>query len=345
MMGEERAWQALEQSALQAAAVCFASTDEYLLETAANRLSAFLQQQWDDTELTSIAGEEFTLEEAVLAAGTISFFSTRRIIRINRLQLSALSDKELTEFCALLQDTENAVFLLTLLYKSPKDRKSKKMAQLEAAVRQSGCWMDLAAPQGSGLKAMARQLAAEQGAQMTDAAAAELVERTGSDLHLLANEVAKLAAGAGYETITPQTVAALGARTVEADVFKMVDAVTGGRPAQAFALLDRLLYLRSEPITIAGALASSFVDMARVQAGARRHVGYAAVWKDLRYTGSDYRLKRAAQTAARYTPQQLHAALEILVGLDTALKSSPVDRTVLLQTALSELCGLQRGRE
>ena len=74
-------------------------------------------------------------------------------------------------------------------------------------------------------------------------------------------------------------------------------------------------------------------------------MGYAAVWKDLCYTGSDYRLKRAAQTAARYTPQQLRAALEILVGLDTALKSSPVDRTVLLQTALSELCGLQRGRE
>ncbi len=342
LLGDERKWQGFLKSAEEASAVCFASADEYLLATHAFRLTQYLQEQWEDSEITRIAGEDFTLEEAVLAAGTISFFATKRIIRIDRLQPASLSDKDMTEFCELLHDTENAVFIITLWCKNQKDRKAKKVKQLEDAVRLTGCWQDLTAPGGGDLKAMAKQMAKTLGAAMDDAAAQELADRTGGDLYLLSNEVAKLAAGAEYGTITQKTVSALATRTVEADVFKMIDAVTAGRPADAFAILDRLLYLRSEPIAIVGALASSFVDMARVQTGGHHKVGYAGVFKDLQYTGNDYRLKRASQNAARFSPQQLRAALELLVELDTALKSSPLDNSVLLQTALSELCGLAR---
>jgi DNA polymerase-3 subunit delta len=342
LLGDDRKWQGFLKSAEEASAVCFVSADEYLLATHAFRLTQHLQELWEDSEITRIAGEDFTLEEAVLAAGTISFFATKRIIRIDRLQPSSLSDKDMKEFCELLHDTENAVFIVTLLCKNKKDTTGKKFKQLEDAVKLTGCWQELSAPGGGDLKAMAKQMAKSLGASLEDAAAQELTERTGGDLYLLSNEIAKLAAGAEYGTITSATVAALATRTVEADVFKMIDAVTAGRPAEAFAVLDRLLYLRSEPVVIVGALASSFVDMARVQTGGRHRVGYAGVHKDLQYTGSDYRLKRASQTAARFSPQQLRSALEILIGLDTALKSSPLDNAVLLQTALSELCGIAR---
>ena len=342
LLGDERKWQGFLKSAEEASAVCFVSADEYLLATHTFRLTQYLQEQWEDSEITRIAGEDFTLEEAVLAAGTISFFATKRIIRIDRLQPTALSDKDISEFCELLHDTENAIFIITLLCKNKKERTGKKVKQLEDAVKLTGCWQELSAPGGGDLKAMAKQMAKSLGATLEDAAAQELTERTGGDLYLLSNEIAKLAAGAEYGTITSATVSSLATRTVEADVFRMIDAVTAGRPAEAFAVLDRLLYLRSEPIAIVGALASSFVDMARVQTGGRHKVGYAGVFKDLQYTGNDYRLKRASQNAARFTPQQLRSALEILIELDTALKSSPLDNAVLLQTALSELCGIAR---
>ena len=339
---EERKWQGFLKSAVEASAVCFCSADEYLLASHASALTRHLQEQWDDSELTRIAGEDFTLEEAVLAAGTSSFFATKRIIRIDRLQPSAFSDKDMTEFCELLHDTENAIFILTLQCKNQKERKSKKVKQLEDAVKLTGCWQELSAPGGGDLKAVAKQMADSLGASIDAAAAQELIERTGGDLYLLSNEVAKLAAGAGYGKITQETVTALAARTVEADVFKMIDAVTAGRHTEAFLILDRLLYLRSEPIAIVGALASSFVDMARAQTGAAHKVGYAGVFKDLQYTGNDYRMKRALQNAARFSPSQLRQALSILIELDTSLKSSPLDDAVLLQTALSELCSLAR---
>ncbi len=338
---DEKNFQQLLQTAQHASVICIDSTDEYLQQTTAARLTAALQDIWQDSETTRIAGEDLTLEEAVMAAGTISFFATRRIIRIDRLQPTAFSDGDMDEFCALLSDTENALFILTTWYKTGRDRKAKKTTQLKNAVQAAGSWVELAAPKGPALKQTLVQMARDLGADIAPDAADEMIERTGGDLQMLSCEVAKLAAGAGYGTITRATVAALGMQTVEADVFKMVDAVTSGRVADAFAILDKLLYLRSEPIAILGALSSSFVDMARVQTAARHKVGYAQVFKDLGYTGSDYRLKRAGQTAARYTPAQLQTALDILNKLDTDLKSSPVDNAVLLQTALARLCSVR----
>ncbi len=341
---DEKTFQSLLQTAQQAAVICFDSTDEYLQQSAAARLTAALQADWQDSETTRIAGEDFTLEEAVMAAGTISFFATRRIIRIDRLQPTALSDRDMDEFCALLADTENALFILTTWYKNGRDRKGKKAKQLQEAVQAAGRWVELTPPKGAALKQTAVQMARELGANIASDAADEIVERTAGDLQLLSCEIAKLAAGAGYGTITRGTVAALGMQTVEADVFKMIDAVTAGRVAEAFSILDRLLYLRSEPVAILGALASSFVDMARVQTASRHKIGYGQVFKDLGYTGSDYRLKRAGQNASRYTPAQLRTALDILNRLDADLKSSPIDKPVLLQTALARLCGLRAAR-
>lgn len=59
--------------------------------------------------------------------------------------------------------------------------------------------------------------------------------------------------------------------------------------------------------------------------------------KDLGYKGSDYRLKKSAETAARYTLPQLEQCLEILLELDQGLKGSPTDSAVLLQTTLCRL--------
>lgn len=341
-MVDARKWQGFLQSAEQASVVCLACGDDYLLETYSSRLIGHLQQQWQDSEVTVIAGEDFTLEQAVMAAGTISFFSSRRIIRIHRLPLSELSDKDLTEFCELLNDTENAVFIITLCVKNERDKKSKRLKQLENAVQMNGCWMTIDAPRAGDIKAIAVRMAEETGAKINDDAAAMLAERTGTDLYLLSGEVAKLAAGAGYGTITAQTVETLAIRTVEADVFKIIDAVTAGDVPHVFGILDRLLYLRSEPIAIVAALMTGFVDMARVQAGARHRVPYSGVWKDLNYTGNEYRMKYVAQRAARFSAGQIREVLEILAELDYSLKSSPLNDAVLLQTALCEICNLVR---
>lgn len=172
---------------------------------------------------------------------------------------------------------------------------------------------------------------------MQPEAAAALVERVGDDYFLLSCEVEKLAAASGYSTIDVALVGQMGVQNIDADVFELVRLATARNRGQAFSKLNQLLELQNEPIAIAAALAGSYLDLYRVKCGQASGRNFTAVHKDFGYRGSDWRLKKSAEAAARYSKRQLGKILKILLSLDEKLKSSPADRTVLLQTALSEI--------
>ena len=114
--------------------------------------------------------------------------------------------------------------------------------------------------------------------------------------------------------------------------------------AAACKKLHVLPRLGNEPIAVTAAMIGSYVDLYRVKLGQQHKKNYSAVFKDFGYKGSDYRLKRSAQTAAGYTLPQLRASLGILLELDQALKVQPVAPQILLETALCRLAREGGGR-
>ena len=52
------------------------------------------------------------LEQLIMAAGTISFFGTRRVVVLPELDPAAYSDKDLDALCETLSSLENAVVVL-----------------------------------------------------------------------------------------------------------------------------------------------------------------------------------------------------------------------------------------
>ena len=232
---------------------------------------------------------------------------------------------------------ENAVLVMSTVFKDDKAKLSKKAKQLIGAAEKAGLTAELVKPGPQDAKRFAVEKARELGAVLSPGAASELVERCGTDLFALESELSKLAAVADYGEITPELIAQMGTQSIEADVFEMVRLVTARNKTRAMAKLSQLLELQNEPIAIAAALSGSFVDMYRVKCGAAAHRNYAAVHKDFSYRGSDYRLRKSGETASHYSRAQLEHILSVLLGLDAALKSSAADGTVLLQTALCEV--------
>ena len=326
---------ALEKALEKQSAVYYLySEDEYLLRRQAGAIRAALATE--DTEATVLEGPTPDIGQIVMAAGTISFFSTRRLVELPLLQPSAYSDKDLAELCDILSSAENSVFLITSVLPEAKKR-PKRAQKLIAHCESIGYAAELARPSQRQLKTLMQQRAAEVGAELPDRAADELLERCGQDLFLLQNELDKLAALAGYGTITREMVDRLGTQNLEADVFEMIRLLNGKNNTRACQKLHDLLRLQNEPIAIAAALIGSYVDLYRVKCGAEAHKPYNAVHKDFGYRGSDYRLKKSAETAARYTRAQLAHCLSILQDLDQDLKSSPLDKGVLLESALVQL--------
>lgn len=316
----------------------FYASDEALVHAAAQKALKYLTR--DDPETTELDGPTPSVEEVVLAAGTISFFGGRRLVLMPLIRPSTYSDKDLQELCDTLSDTENAIFVMTSLVEERfgKLRPGKREQKLISCCEKLGYCVQINKPTASALQAMARDWAKETGAAFAPGAEAALLARCGEDQFLLRNEIEKLAALADYGTITPQMIAQLGTVTLDADTFDMVKLVTSGQTEKAQQKLKMLLALQNDPIMITGALISNYLDLYRVLLGRRSRRALSAVAKDFGYSGNwNYRLSTTEKTAARFKRAQLEECLHILQRLDTDLKSSRLDADLLMQKALCEL--------
>lgn len=316
----------------------FYASDEALVHAAAQKALKYLTR--DDPETTVLDGPTPSVEEIVLAAGTISFFGGRRLVLMPLIRPSTYSDKDLQELCDTLSDTENAIFVMTSLVEERfgKLRPGKREQKLISCCEKLGYCVQINKPTASALQAMARDWAKETGAAFAPGAEAALLARCGEDQFLLRNEIEKLAALADYGTITPQMIAQLGTVTLDADTFDMVKLVTSGQTEKAQQKLRTLLALQNDPIMITGALISNYLDLYRVLLGRRSRRPLSAVAKDFGYSGNwNYRLSTTEKTAARFKRAQLEECLHILQRLDTDLKSSRLDADLLMQKALCEL--------
>lgn len=330
----------------QATAVYYiASTEEALLREAARRVCDAFEKECGEVDTTVVPGPTPDMGAIIEAAGTLSLFGTRRLVLVQGMMPSAMNDKDVDELCTLFGQLENAVMVVTSLYKDKKTGTTQKGKRLFEAAKQHGFAAEMAKPGRADNMTALRGDAAALGAQFGPGAAETLLERAGEDRLLLQNEVVKLAAMSGYTTITKELVEAYSVANIEADVFELARYITSGRKASAYKKLQQLFALRHEPIAVAAALSGTFVDMYRVRVGSEQRLPVAAIFKEMGYKGNDYRLQKAKENAARYTTPQLEACVTLLYRLDTSLKSTAVgDKDLLVCAAVGQLMQMGAAR-
>ena len=190
VLNEQNLKKALEQP-LRHGVYYYYSTEEYLVRSYAAKTLALLAKQEDDAEVTRVEGPAPSIEEAV----------------------------DVGVLCDLMQSLENAVLVMSTVFKDDKAKLSKKAKQLIGAAEKAGLTAELVKPGPQDAKRFAVEKARELGVVLSPGAASELVERCGTDLFALESELSKLAAVADYGEITPELIAQMGTQSIEADVF------------------------------------------------------------------------------------------------------------------------------
>ena len=323
----------------------FYSSERYLVRQAVAAATRILTADSDE-DATVLDGAAPEIEQLIMAAGTISFFGTRRVVVLPELEPGSYGDKDLEELCSTLASLENAVVVLGSVFELERNKlkMGKRAQKLLAQCKALGYTEELAKPKPFELKVMMIDRAKEQGTTLPEGAATALLERCGEDPFLLENEVDKLCALSGYQTVSTAMVAEMSTVSLDADVFEMIRMITAKNATGACKKLQTLLRLQQEPIAITGAMIGSYVDLYRVKLGAAKRKPYGTVFKDFGYKGSDYRLKRSAETASHYTLKQIENCMQVLLELDQSLKGQPVDAQILLETALCRLAMAGSGR-
>lgn len=343
MILNDQAFQKILDASQSYSVFYYYSTEEYLVKSAIARTITELQKT-EDADVVTIEGPAPSIEQAIAAAGTISFFGTKRIVELIAVEPSAMKDSDITALCDLMQSLENAVIVMGTVYKDDKAKTTKKAKTLIETAQKTGIAGDWAKPGQADAKRLLQKTAEHFGVTFAPRADQALLVRCGLDLFLLENEVAKLAAASGYTVITEELVSKMGTQNIEADIFEMVRLVTNKNKTKVLQKLQQLIELQNEPIAITAALSGAFIDMYRVKYAAKAHKNIAAVQKDFGYRGSDYRLRKSGENGAKYSLGQLEESLSLLEQLDIMLKSSAADSVVLLQTTLCEMMKVGESR-
>jgi|GEM_PF-1721781 len=164
-----------------------------------------------------------------------------------------------------------------------------------------------------------------EGKKITREAADMLVQRLGTNLYLLHSEIKKIALFIEEETIEANMIEKIISRTLDDDVFKLVDRVVRHQKS-ALDILDDLYRLGEEPIAILLLIARQLRIIHQVKVADMQGLNPSSYIKL-----HPYALKMAEEQALLYDIQTLQDMLKSCAELDLKMKRGQVQKKLALE--------------
>mgnify|MGYP001255155377 CR=1 FL=1 len=279
--------------------------------------------------------DEVPVQELVREAESPPFFGERRVVvGRNARFLSTAKTKQRAEhrpeeLLRYVKEPLATTVLVLLVPEEKLDTRKKVVKALEKAARTVRC----DPLEGKELERWVLERFKRLGVKPQPEAVRRLILRVGNNLRLLHNECAKLAVYSGTGgTVSAGDVDRMVPRTLEEDVFKLVDRAAGRKVEEALSILYDLLNQREEPIRILALMIRQFRILLQVKV-------LAAQGKSEREIASllglhPYPVKLARMQGKAYTERQLRSLLLSAIETDQAVKSGKIDKTLALERFL-----------
>ena len=226
--------------------------------------------------------------------------------------------------------TGNALVVLEASRSGTKEASQKRLA--EAIRAAGGSVRGFPSPKGGALAGWIEAEARERGLTLAPKTAQALAARVGGFVNeadaerrhqtrIASMELDKLALYRGTEPIRPEDVVALVAEAVPGSLWAFGDAVGLRRVDEALAFLDGLLETTPEPVLLAvlHRRVRELLELGdRLAAGERLTAAAKALG-----INTEFRAERLRDQAKAWTTDELTAALDGLVALDSMVKGIP----------------------
>ncbi len=285
--------------------------------------------------------DAFSVDEFEAAAQMVPFTSDYNVVVVKDLDFSNFgadeSGKILDTVSHLAGDT---VMIFTFPTKASgegdKPAANSKDTKLKTLASKKGTIVEFKKLTPSAVKTKLISWASKRGVVLPQAQAELLVEYCGTDLNRLKTELEKLCAYAGEGgEIKRDDIDALVTRDLESRIFDLSNAVINRRSAEAFRVLDRLLYNREDELRIISVLASSYVNIYRARIAVKSGARTTELKKWFKY--SDSQLRYAERDSRSTTTAALRKSINAIAETDMALKSTRASKRLLLELLVEKL--------
>ena len=124
---------------------------------------------------------------------------------------------------------------------------------------------------------------------------------------------------------------------IKIDHYDLSKYVVAGKSSMAYDVLNTLFEMKEEPVIILSAVSGVYVDMYRVKCAKSAGYGFDDVAKYFNYRGREFALRNATRDCAKLSLEQLRTSLDEIAKTDVKLKSTAVDKKLLLEELLVRL--------
>lgn len=169
----------------------------------------------------------------------------------------------------------------------------------------------------------------------------KLLEWVGPNMNQLVNEVQKMALYCGEgEDITLEVIENLVAKSLESNVFSLIDKIMNHQLSDAFRILYDLYKLKEEPIRLL-ALISRQIRII-YQVSIYSHQGYAQKQIAGIIKVHPFAVKVAARQLGSFSQEALRQALELCTETDYKMKTGQMDKFIALELLIHQISSLQK---
>ena len=284
-----------------------------------------------------LKGEDVTPEDISACVEALPAMCERTCVFIHDYDFDGANEHEKEQLCAMLSDLPETCVLIFWQDTKGFSTKTKLSKEILSLIDKAGAVCDLDRREQKDLVKFIVSECGKQGCEISFDTALYFLTCVGDDMNNLVNEMDKVCSYVDG-TVTERDIDAVAIKSVEANSFKMIDALLANNFDAAFSTLALLFEQRTEPTLILGALVSTYVDMYRVKtvtnAGypmSELKAIYPSIYK------SDFKLRNAANRCKKFTVDGLRESLEILSRADFKLKTSYEDNQIVFEKMIIEL--------
>lgn len=307
-------------------------TETFLIEEIIqNIINKTLTKDEFDFNLSSYELKEIPISVAIEEALTLPFIGSSRIVIVKDPQFLTAKDQskvehDLKAFESFINNpVPETIFIIVAPYEKLDERKKiVKLLKKQAVVFEASLlreqelvkWID--------------ERVTLYGVEITKLAKEKLVQLLGSNLVMIAGEIEKLSLFAGEGGIIDEKVVEqLVSKTIEQDVFSLVDHVIHKRKQDALQVFDDLLKQKEEPIKILSLLARQFRIIYQVKELSKRGYSQQKIAGALKL--HPYVVKLAHQQGNLFEQRLLLYFIDELAETDYKIKTGKVDKQIGLQ--------------
>lgn len=336
-------WKKIESKKLAAVYLLYGTETFLINETKQRLIQSVLTEEEMDFNFAVYDLEETPVESALEEAETFPFTGEKKLVILNNpafLTAERSKDKvehnvkKLEEYIA--NPAPYTILVLAAPYEKLDERKKvTKLLKKQAEVMETNKLNE------KQLKEWLQARAAANRTPIEDEALDHLLTIAGTGLMVLSSELDKLSLYAtGEQRITIEMVDKLTARSLEQDIFALVDKVVTGKVEQAFRIYYDLLKLNEEPIKILAVIANQFRLIYQTKELARKGYGQQQIASFLKV--HPFRVKLAAGQTRNFSDEQLAAIIMLLADSDLQMKTSAMPKPLIVEMFLFKLQSIMK---